>query len=460
MKNIIKFASIILLITFVFPLKVFSADNVGERNVYAVYSENFNGIKIFGNAETPAPESFDNAKVFPWYGPSFNDTNYIIDDDQIEGRVHWTLNATSWALWYGGAVTYVNGASAARTVDMSDYAGGTIEFYVKANTSSMFNLKVGFQVRKVGVDGNRMVGLTSFCSPSDVGAWKKVVINIDSLVTAADDLENVLAPFLYVSSNGAGDGPPYAFANGGIIKIDSIVWKKASGGSFNADLKNISDDTDATDITWDESALGQRWVASKQYLELDLDNMPDDSWGIQIYTANTDDSASPKYTGTLSTEMASGLVASSDTEKMLPMCWRITDKVLPYSGTNTGDDYDKTLEIGFNAGGIFDQGSFAAGDSGADEYYCWFAMKDSRMFDLGDPDIANGADYLRVWDAKGFHAAGGYDAYGKLNYWGMSARSMHDNMIKPRIYFGADFGQAMTPMTYQTNSIVIELFHE
>ena len=99
--------------------------------------------------------------------------------------------------------------------------------------------------------------------------------------------------------------------------------------------------------------------------------------------------------------------------------------------------------------------SFEAGDIGAASFYCWFVMKDEAMFGLGDPDVQNLADYLRVWDRRGFHAASG-----DINYFGMFVGSMYEHMIKPRIYFGADFGLAVTPMEYKTNSIVIELFYE
>jgi hypothetical protein len=183
--------------------------------------------------------------------------------------------------------------------------------------------------------------------------------------------------------------------------------------------------------------------------------LPDDDWGVQIYTVNTDTmTASPVYTGELTASMASGLVASSDTTTMLPMCWRVTDKVLPYAGTGdpVSKDYNKTLSIGANAGGMYDAGT---DDPDTTTYYSWFAMKDKAMFDLGDPYVQYGADYLQIWNKKGFHSASG-----DVNYWGMQPNIDFGFMIKPRVYFGADFSMANTPMIYETNAIIIELYHE
>ncbi len=133
------------------------------------------------------------------------------------------------------------------------------------------------------------------------------------------------------------------------------------------------------------------------------------------------------------------------------MFWRITDKTLPYAGNSAvEDDYSQTLVIGFNEGGLYDAGSNAPKK---DEYYCWSAMKDSDMFG-GNADIYNGCDYVRVWDQKGIHTAAG-DA----NYWGVYPTAA-EKTITPKIYFGADFGTAFTPMEYSVNSLTIELFYE
>lgn len=453
MKTFKNFIFIILSASAVFVSGVYAADNLGIRNVYSVFSENFNGVKMDGYSWSPG--SVDNTQMFTWRGGnnsiSVASLKYGSPLGSKDGSWFWRVTSSGMSGWSGMAVTFTSSQNVAVYRNMSYYAGGTIEFWARSSRSASLMYKVGVTDSNSGNNnGNRVATLGSLGFRAD-NTWQRIVINLNSLGANLNQIKNV---FLMLTDNINAD-----------IDIDCIVWQKTPGtGSFTAALKNIGSDTVASGISWDSGSVGKRWQAAEQYIELDLDvyprnsSVPDDnSWGIQIYTTNTDASAVPKYTGIMTSGMGSGLVASSDTSKMLPVCWRITDKVLPYSGSNApgGNDFDKTLKIGFNSGGLFDQGAFEAGDIGAASFYCWFVMKDEAMFGLGDPDVQNLADYLRVWDRRGFHAASG-----DINYFGMSAGSMYEHMIKPRIYFGADFGLAVTPMEYKTNSIVIELFYE
>lgn len=443
----------------------FCEENIG-RYIYSVFSENFNGVKISfdewkgqgDREEAYDPASWDYAQHWPatygtggWYNVSEQTySDRTAPKTGIDGNKYWQHDIfvpgsgrSAWTL-----VNFVDGTVSPTTPtsrNMSAYSGGTLEFWARSSSASAGSLKVGFKA----ANANRVVTLASMGFTPN-GTWQKIVINLNSLYSS---LTTVNAPFLtvleYVTS-----------ATGIIIDFDCIVWRKPSGGSLDVNVKNISDNSPATEIVWSHSALGKRWVAAEQYLELDLDVLPDDNeqWGIQIYTDNTSATASPRYSGNLDSSMASGLVSSSDTTKMLPMAWRASDKVFPYEGkfkvnpVAYYDDFDKTLIIKANNGGIYDGGT---DDPGAEGYYCWFAMKDKAMFSLGDPDVTSRADYLKIWDNRGFHAAPG-----PVEYWGMSPGAMINMKIAPKIYLAADFGTATTPNTYQTNAIIIELFYE
>ncbi|MCL2145079.1 MAG: hypothetical protein FWH43_06285 [Endomicrobia bacterium] len=439
---------VILFMVFAVP-NIFAADNMG-RNVYSIYTENFNGIKTDWWRWTGSPDNaVDNTVLNIWYdGGDYVDVSdppleYASPLDSKDGNQYYriTSNGSANASAYSGwCFTFVSGSSSTKADayrNMYVYTGGTIEFWARSNTPAVEQYQVGFTMFVTYGSGDRTVSLGSRGFTAN-GQWQKVVIPLSLLNATITSIKN---PFLMTTNRVTG-----------VLDIDGIVWKMPGSGTFSVNIYNISDNSPASQVTWDPALIGQGWQAAQQYFELDLDSMPDDNWAIQIYTHNTNASANPQFTGSMTSSMASGMVDSSDTTKMLPMCWRVTDKLLPYAGTGIGDDYDKTLVIGANSGGMYDAGSDDPGTAG---YYCWFAFKDYAMFGMGDPDVTNGADYVRVWDKRGFHSAAG-----DVNYWGMSPGGMYKNMILPRIYLGANFDAAFTPNIYETNSIVIELFYE
>lgn len=461
MKKSIFFLTISLL--FLFTVNAFSApDNLG-RNVYSIFSENFNGVKIDWYVwQSSNPASLDNAKLYLFSGggesaPYMYNPNPEYDSplNSKDGNKYWRIRSSNAGKngWSGMAVTMVDGSNNARFENMSAYENGTMEFWAKAPAMMPENNTIPNQALeiKVGVTGtgtDRVVSLGQRGFIAD-NTWRKVVIPLNKATLGQTLNMSAIKNVLYM-----GFSHLTAF-----IEIDCVVWKKpTTGGTFTVNIKNIDGDTPADKITWSDSALSNRWYAANQYLELDLDWLQNDNWGIQIYTDNKSADANPKYTGITDPNKGSGLVAVSSTTKMLPMCWRVTDKVLPYDGTGNAQlgDYDQTLSIGFNSGGLYDSGT---DNPDKENYYCWFAMKDKDMFGM-IPDnpanvVDNGSDYLRVWDRRGFHSAAG-----DINYWGMNPGSMFEGMIRPRIYLGADFGLALTPETYKTNSIIIELFYE
>lgn len=461
MNKVIRILSAAFMIFFSLS-PVFADNNIG-RNVYSVYTENFNGVKIEyrdWTGQIDRPQVVDSADLDrgAFWPNKYGNASIVVDEllyeegeERIDGNKFWraniNINAASSSVWM--PVNFVNPLyNGTEERNMNAYIGGTLEFWIRSSSPQADHVRVGI----VAEWGNKVAMTYQLFTPN--GEWQKIVIPLSNLYS----INRVSAPFILLA-----DASYFtlSFPINLVIDIDNIVWKKASGaGSFNITIKNISDNEAAQEITWDQSVFGLGWRAANQYVELDLDSLPDDNWGVQIYTDNTSNEASPQYTGDMTPDITSGLVSEEDPSKMLPMCWRVTDKVLPYSGTGdpVAKDYDKTLNmrIGYDpeedAYGLYDSGS---NDPGASTYFPWFFMKDKAMFTYADPDIYNGADYLKVWDKKGFHAAAG-----EVNYWGMSPGAMYDFMIKPRIYFGADFSTSAPFATYQTNTITIELFYE
>lgn len=465
------FLALLLICLFISP--AFCEPNIGKY-IYSIFSENFNGVKIdlekwtgqLDRPESPDYASADFAKHWP--GTYGSGTKYVVSEmtysastapkTGLDGNIYWNhdmyvlgASRSAWTM-----VCFVDATVSTQTAtarNMSAYNGGTLEFWARCNSTNAYKLKVGFTIpgtNPVITNKVKLLGNTGFVAD---GQWHRVVIPLSDLY---NDLTTIKAPFFAVLEG-------VTSLTSINIDFDGIIWRKASGGSFDVHLKNVSDNSPASEITWSSDSIGQKWLPAQQYLELDLDvlpssSSPNTSWGIQIYTDNTSSSASPRYTGDMSTSMASGLVSSSDTTKMLPMAWRTTDKVLPYSGRYKidpvlyPDDFDKTLIIKANDGGLYDGGS---DDPGTASYHCWFIMKDKAMYAPFPPIDPDEHDYLKIWDSRGFHAAPG-----PVEYWGMAPGSMVNMKIAPKIYLAASFALATTPNTYQTNRIVIELFYE
>jgi hypothetical protein len=124
----------------------------------------------------------------------------------------------------------------------------------------------------------------------------------------------------------------------------SVTLICAEGGTVGLALKNIDDNQPAEGglITWSDVTAGETaWKIADQYIEISHNNLPQ-SWGIQLYTDNKNESADPKYTGTANPV---GLVNIDNTIMAIPMAWRITDSVISNPIDNPEQRPDGT---GFN----------------------------------------------------------------------------------------------------------------
>ena len=447
------------------------------KNVYAIFSENFNGVKMSlhewtgqmngaSPTETPDLTDRDRAEVYLWPSPpatqiQLSDPNitYTTLEDPQDGNEYWRITTSGGGNWWDGmSVTFVDSFSSETFRNMSDYAGGTIEFWARSSSVNATGYRIGI----TATSGDKWINIGNIgFSPN--GTWQKIRIELRDYTYleakfAVVATENIKNAFLFFTNN-----------MNSYIDLDGIVWRKpGSAVSFDAILMDVGTTTPSSTsyLTWDENVLQTGWKAANQYVELSLDCIPGDNWGVQVYTdctAALNPSANPAYTGTMTSAAPMGLIDTSDTAKVLPMAWRITDKLLPFTGTNDPvmQDYDQTLNIGFFPGGYDGltyvyPGLYDSGSTGPNPqfYHTWFYIKDKAQFG-SEPDVSYGGDYIRAWSRKGFHAAAGSG-----NYFGMKPGGMVNMRIAPKLYFAADFSQATTPKSYENNSIIIELFYE
>ncbi len=434
MKNIksLLIISIISIITLISVTSLF-ASNIG-RHVYGLISEMYNGAH-FDNFTQEDAMSLDtwSGQGMATFKDSDQNTPNIIEGNNCKTIV---INRTSgWEVFvfrpaYGSA-------SNTAPKEMNLYYGGSVKFLARSSFTSVLTAKVGVQLNTSGT-GHKVKTLSQLGFVAD-GNWHEISIPLDSSfgISSSDDLGAVIGLFTF---------QPMTLITGHSIDIDNVRWVKPGMGTFNATLKNISDNGNAAKITWDaQTVFKQRWKAADQYVELDLDMDTSTNWSLKIYTNN---GAADKK----------GLVDTSSGTSVLPMCWRIVKRKMPYDyydwgGTrqqatfNIGEDlYEENGEI---KGRLYDAG-VANPEPTYNTWFYFLDYSDKNNFTTDEQD------YVTCWKLKGFHSAAGPD-----NYWGMYDGA--DDTVTtegryPKIYFGADFEKA-ADLTYSAQ-IRLELTYE
>lgn len=384
------------------------ADNLADKHIYSFYTDNFNGAALDSFRDN------DNVIMSIWGGgdswPAIISTTTIVGEFKPkEGPYYYDCSLTGAAGgWSGFCFTFAklgydedeNPINVATTKNISAFS--SLEFWIRPKTGDVSNIQVG-----ITDTANKAVSLSSLGVDNSSHTWQKVTVPF-SLLTGAD-LTSVKNVFLFLTDTITAT-----------FDLDGMVMRRSSEGSFDAVLKNRSDDLPASKITWDQTVFGSSWTASNQYIDLSLDTLTNYSWAIKIYTNNGSASKS-------------GLVATTDATKVLPMCWRINKVKLP-----NGAD---TLLIA--QGQAPDYNLYDAGQ-GPSDYYPWFYFKDAAANDI--------TDYIIAWSYNGFHGAVGADYF-----YGM--REMQVEGIYPKIYIGADFTNALGGLDYSSN-IRLELSYE
>ena len=341
-KKIISLLCIILLGASSF---VFAANN--NRNVYSVYSDNFNGAHIYDGTVTSGDE--DGLKIDLWN--QGNGLNLIPSSSGgIEGKeyISYSIKANVWDV-----VSYAPyNSSGLMPRNMSAYAGGQIKFWARSSNSSFGTATVGFQYRSGGdVSFKKTLSELNFNAN---GQWQELTISLPT-----NNLDNVISLFIFQANT---------LTVGDSIDIDNIRWIKSSGAaSFSVVRKNISDDQVTTDpVSFSVDTFGKGWRAADQYLEMDIDGeFSSNNWSVRFYSSND----------------IAGLYNALDAENVLPMAWKVSWTTLPYSYTDSEGPNANTLEIGENkteAGdilGLYDAGKVEIKGDGAKWWYPWFFVQ-------------------------------------------------------------------------------------
>ncbi|MFC1500935.1 hypothetical protein ACFL58_00600 [Elusimicrobiota bacterium] len=405
-----------LLIISVCVVYTFAA-NIGN-DVYAVYSETYEGVEYdVLNPTTPANP--DGGFMGAWQSDTGSTTleadfTAAGSTEVLEGlKVTVPTGNKGGGVWmqfgYSTDTPRVDETDQIAT-DMSYYSGGTIEFWVKASTHIQIGIRDGV--------GDHNKNISSFCALD--GQWHYVSTTIASFGV---NMTQIRQPAKFHSLWNAGGWTEDVF-----FWIDNVIWKSSNTQTLDITLKNISDNNTTSQITWSnvENVLTSTnpWKAADQYVEMMLDYYKP-GWGIQIYTDNLHASATPQYTGSGD---PAGLIDASSTTIRMPMCWRMVDV--------TTDTYNMVEGT--------DNKIYGTAFGGQDSIYpCFLWMKDRGT--TGADIFVDGEDAVTVWDNRGIqHAEGTWGGAVSRNY----------------IYLGAKFENAVTPRTYKTSMLIIELFYE
>lgn len=367
--------------------------NIG-RNVYSIYSDNFNGSHFYG---TDVPDTdFDGMKEHHWNQKIQVTT---ASDGVQEGSKYLKYSIPSNLNdWDVIAYACVRGKSGTQdTIDprnMTSYMNedgsstsqGKIKFLARSSKTSVKNAYIGFQCRRTesgsvkDVLVYKTLGSLGF---ENNGSWQDVTFPLDKTtsysvkvgqagaVTRTIDssyLENVIAYFIFQ--------PITLTDKGDALDIDYIRWVKYdAGASFNVTVKKVSDNEPVADqtapVSFSEDSFGKGWTVADQYLELDIDGeLNSNNWTVRFCSSNT----------------IAGLYNEKDTNNVLGMAWKISCSTLPYVYTDystvTPRQNINTLQIGEkknDAGdllGLYDQGKVDfLHDPGVEWLYPWFFVK-------------------------------------------------------------------------------------
>ncbi|AKL97969.1 hypothetical protein [Endomicrobium proavitum] len=304
-------------------------------------------------------------------GGTFNWTNQVSSDVGGDKLSSWSGNGNTGsqggdgyegAYWFritGGANG--GGVSFSSNQDMSEYYGGTYEFYVKADSAqNLVGTQIGFTA-----GGNRVVTFdwleTNGYLPAgwQDDAWHKVILPLDSTVftgLTATSLQSVQY-VLFAWSVG-----------GGTVLVDNVLWKKPGAPTtgetttLSVVMKEREDQSLSTSsvITWkniNSQNIPTGFQVADQYIELEFSDFnPADSWYLMVYTDVTSPSSSIVYTGP-SADIAgppsypfngvipknSGMV-SENGQKIAPMLWSIKKVYYP---TSQNDNVDLLWDAGW-----------------------------------------------------------------------------------------------------------------
>lgn len=383
-----------------------------EIDVYALQTDNLLGATFGGTSyqDSMQWDSWSNTVSLA----SHNDINAFEGTNYISARRNSSGTAVSWGGWGFRFVNKEN-QSIDEPKNMSEFYNGTLEAYVKVDSTSTVagDFEIGFK----SSNGREIwVRLKNHGFQNGITGWQKISVPLNpqsnANITQAN-MQSVLLPFMMRHNAGT------TYAQWGVrVYLDSIVWKKPqTSGPYKGVLRNRVDNQDSTTIAWNKNNFGQNNVLSDQYIEIVLNDLPGNTWGMQLYTDNksTIFPSNPEFSGNISSFTVSGLVSVERNNEMLPVRWRTAPSDIP------------EVEI-FNPN-------------------WWDPWKDCRDISAFDPatGLYNGCNEVKFMDKRGYRW--NHQDYGPL-----------PASKKIRLYFLSDFKYAKRN-TYRTN-IIIEFYNE
>ena len=197
--------------------------------------------------------------------------------------------------------------------------------------------------------------------------------------------------------------------------------------TMSLQIKKVSDDSTATQITWSGVTLPTRWKVADHYIQISA-QITSVGGGIQTYTDNMATDASPKFTGDKTVTTPSGLIDTVDSTRKLTTAWSVRSSLTPIT-VNPANPDDKTV---------------------GSEGVLWLIHEDASQVAIAATNSAafvNADPFIEVQTSDGIHFAQGPTQFGPP----AAATSNY--------YLEADFGNAVTPRTYRTSKLVLESFN-
>jgi hypothetical protein len=353
-------------------------------------------VPVYSGCATPSGSAVANGQSF--------------DLAQVpEGFTSWkTYDTNPSDCYFGWGATYP-------TTDLSRFVTGELRFWVYSTTPL---LKVEIK------DNTGALTLSYGLGPligSNLNRWVPIRIPLTTGLggnLSGSGLSQVVNPFLFTS-----------MTSQATFYIDNVsyVTPGVASPQFSVTIKNRSDNSTATQIGWSSIRTGSSWQMADQYLELSVQGNQL-NWGVQLYTDNTNGTANPRYTGTVSSTVPNGgLVNSSLTTQVLPMAW---EAVATTSPTLVAQDPASCPANGLAC--------------------LWLFLEDHATFNRGNPVIFDGAAFVSADSNYGIHYAQG-TGFGDPSQFGAA---------KPPniIYLEANFQPAFGGTNYRTSMFRVEYY--
>ncbi len=425
-----KVISLLFVSLFATASVVFAANN--NRNVYSVYSENFNGVHPDASAS-----DVDSIQFQLWSNQSMSGSTKTADP--VEGKAYSRLTNDTPS---GGKYKYGGGGFVSTNSggyhNMSAYYGGVMKFWVRSSNSNMSNFKVGVKVNNQEV----LVPLSNLGFSAN-GQWQELTFTLstatDSRITSSNlGQTNILFIFNLPEAN---------YVAGEYIEFDNIRWIQGSTGtpeSFSVVTKNISNDEVTTDpISFSEDTFGQGWSVANQYVEMDIDGeFSGNNWTVRVYSSATEEEKAGLYNETINDK--------------LPMAWKMSWTTLPFNYTDDEGSNANTLEIGENKDGegtllgLYDAGKVAIKGDGAKWWYPWFFLQKKSDTSVNSLII----------NKEGCHTFENTGTSGVTTEYFDTPESSYANTYerKPKLFFACNTKDAKA--VQYTGSLIVNLSYE